>query len=33
MRIVPRATLERVYSKVWEREGTKGDLVRFLGPQ
>jgi hypothetical protein len=33
MRAVPRASLERVYSKVWEREGTKGDLVRFLGPQ
>ena len=33
MRAVPRASLERVYSKVWEREGTKGDLARFLGPQ
>ena len=33
IRAVPRATLERVYSKVWEREGTKGDLARFLGPQ
>ena len=33
MRAVPRASLERVYSKVWEREGTKGDLTRFLGPQ
>ena len=33
MRAVPRANLERVYSKVWEREGTKGDMVRFLGPQ
>ncbi len=33
MRAVPRASLERVYSKVWEREGAKGDLVRFLGPQ
>jgi len=33
MRAVPRESLERVYSKVWEREGTKGNLVRFLGPQ
>ena len=33
MRAVPRISLERVYSKVWEREGTKGDLVRFLGPE
>lgn len=33
MRAVTRASLERVYSKVWEREGTKGDLARFLGPQ
>lgn len=33
MRAVPRASLERVYSKVWKREGFKGDLVRFLGPQ
>ena len=32
-RAVPRATLERVYSKVWERQGTKGDLARFLGPE
>ena len=33
MRAVPRESLVRVYSKVWEREGTKGNLVRFLGPQ
>lgn len=33
MRAVPRESLERVYSKVWEREGTKGNLARFLGPQ
>ena len=33
MRAVPRESLERVYSKVWERDGTKGDLARFLGPQ
>ena len=33
MRAVPRESLERVYSKVWERAGAKGDLARFLGPQ
>ena len=33
LRAVPRVSLERVYSKVWEREGTKGDLTHFLGPQ
>ena len=33
IRAVPRESLERVYSKVWEREGSKGDLARFLGPQ
>ena len=33
MRAVPRVSLERVYGKVWERQGTKGDLVRFLGPE
>lgn len=33
MRAVPRASLERVYRKVWEHQGTKGDLARFLGPQ
>ena len=33
IRAVPRASLERVYSKVWEREGSKGDLAHFLGPQ
>ena len=32
MRAVSRASLERVYAKVWERGGTKGDLARFLGP-
>jgi hypothetical protein len=32
MRAVSRESLERVYGKVWERGGTKGDLVRFLGP-
>jgi hypothetical protein len=33
IRAVPRASLERVYSKVWERKGFKGDLARFLGPE
>ena len=33
MRAVPRASLERVYSKVWEHQGTKGDLAFFLGPE
>jgi predicted Zn-dependent protease len=32
MRAVSRESLERVYGKVWERGGMKGDLVRFLGP-
>ena len=31
MRAVSRTSLERVYAKVWERGGTKGDLARFLG--
>jgi hypothetical protein len=31
MRVVPRQSLEDVYSKVWERRGTKGDIARFLG--
>ena len=33
MRAVPRESLERVYGKVWEHQGTKGDLARFLGPE
>ncbi len=33
MRAVSRDSLERVYNKVWEREGSKSDLARFLGPQ
>jgi hypothetical protein len=33
LRAVPRASLERVYSKVWQHQGTKGDLARFLGPE
>jgi hypothetical protein len=31
MRAVSRTSLERVYVKVWERAGTKGDLAHFLG--
>jgi len=31
MRAVKRESLERVYSKVWQRGGTKGDLAWFLG--
>jgi hypothetical protein len=31
MRVVTRESLERVYGKVWERGGAKGDLVHFLG--
>ena len=31
MRVVSRESLERVYGKVWERGGAKGDLVHFLG--
>ena len=30
MRLVSRDSLHRVYLKVWERLGTKGDLARFL---
>lgn len=32
MRVVTRESLERVYAKVWARDGSSGDLVRFLGP-
>ena len=31
MRAVTRTSLERVYAKVWARQGTKGDLAHFLG--
>jgi hypothetical protein len=31
MRVVSRESLLRVYRKVWERGGAKGDLARFLG--
>ena len=30
-RIVPRSSLVQVYEKVWRRQGTKGDLTRFVG--
>jgi hypothetical protein len=33
MRAVPRESLERVYGKVWDREGAKGDLAHLLGPK
>lgn len=31
-RVVSRDSLERVYTKVWARDGSKGDLLKFLGP-
>jgi hypothetical protein len=31
MRVVSRESLERVYVKVWQREGVKGNLAQFLG--
>jgi len=31
MRLVSRESLQKVYGKVWERAGVKGDLVQFLG--
>jgi hypothetical protein len=31
MRTVSRDSLERLYAKVWQRGGMKGDLARFLG--
>ena len=33
MRVVSRDALAQLYDRVWSRRGTKGDLVRFLGPQ
>ena len=33
MRLVSRDALAHLYETVWHRRGTKGDLVRFLGPQ
>lgn len=32
MRVVSRKSLERVYYKLWEHGGTRGDLTAFLGP-
>jgi hypothetical protein len=32
-RLVPRSSLVQVYEKVWKRQGTKGDLTRFVGDQ
>ena len=31
MRVVSRDALARVYGKVWQAGGTKGDLAAFLG--
>ena len=31
MRVVTRESLQKVYGKVWERAGAKGDLAQFLG--
>lgn len=31
LRAVPRDALARVYQKVWQRGGQKGDLAHFLG--
>jgi predicted Zn-dependent protease len=33
MRVVSRESLQKVYGKVWERGGVKGDLIQFLGGQ
>jgi hypothetical protein len=33
MRVVSRESLQKVYGKVWERAGTKGNLAGFLGEQ
>jgi hypothetical protein len=30
-RLVPRSSLVQVYEKVWTRQGTKGDVARFVG--
>jgi hypothetical protein len=29
-RLVPRSSLVQVYEKVWRRQGSKGDLARFV---
>ena len=33
LRVVSRDSLERVYEKVWARDGNKGDMEDFLGPR
>jgi hypothetical protein len=33
MRVVTRDSLERVYAKVWARDGSHEDIVKFLGPR
>ena len=30
-RLVPRSSLVQVYEKLWKRQGTEGDLSRFVG--
>ena len=30
-RLVPRSSLVQVYEKLWKRQGTNGDLTRFVG--
>jgi hypothetical protein len=32
-RLVPRSSLVQVYEKVWKRQGTEGDLTRFVGDE
>ena len=33
MRVVTRDSLQRVYEKMWRQNGTKGNLLEFLGPE
>jgi hypothetical protein len=33
MRVVQRESLVRMYEKLWQRDGTKGNLADFLGPE
>ena len=32
MRVVTRESLQHVYEKMWKQNGTKGNLLEFLGP-
>jgi predicted Zn-dependent protease len=32
MRVVSRQNLQRVYEKMWDQNGVKGNLLDFLGP-